>query len=238
MVMPGVSVCGLHQPPLSIGSRLGGRPRPRGPIGGREFHVHAKTLQEVTRTGRPFDKGAVYTLLTNRVYLGEAVHKGQSYPGEHAAIVLRDVWDRVHDLLRESPRSHAARSRAQTSALLRGLLFGPEGRTLSPTRGDPALVKALARAFRWKRMMDGGRYGSINQLAAAEKINESYVSRVLRLILLAPEIVEVILDGRQSRGEVASVDEGVSGVVEWGQQAFLATCTASLRSRLNTSSPN
>jgi hypothetical protein len=180
----------------------------------------------------------VYTLLTNRVYLGEAVHKGQSYPGEHAAIVLRDVWDRVHDLLRESPRSHAARSRAQTSALLRGLLFGPEGRTLSPTRGDPALVKALARAFRWKRMMDGGRYGSINQLAAAEKINESYVSRVLRLILLAPEIVEVILDGRQSRGEVASVDEGVSGVVEWGQQAFLATCTASLRSRLNTSSPN
>lgn len=140
----------------------------------------------------------MYKLLTNRVYLGEAVHKGQSCPGEHAAIVPRDVWDRVHDVLRESPRSHAARSRAQTPALLRGLLFGPDGRTLSPTRGDPALVKALARAFRWKRMMDDGRYGSINQLAAAEKINESYVSRVLRLILLAPEIVEVILDGRQS----------------------------------------
>lgn len=65
---------------------------------------------------------------------------------------------------------------------------------------DTTLVKALARAFRWRRMMEAGRYGTIDELAAAEKINSSYVSRLLRLTLLAPGIVEAILDGRQPEG--------------------------------------
>ncbi len=69
-----------------------------------------------------------------------------------------------------------------------------------PSGADSTLVKALARAFRWRRMMETGRYGTIDELAAAEKINSSYVSRVLRLTLLAPEIVEAILDGRQPMG--------------------------------------
>ena len=62
---------------------------------------------------------------------------------------------------------------------------------------DSTLVKALARAFRWRRMMEAGRFATLNELAAAEKINSSYVSRMLRLTLLAPDIVEAILDGRQ-----------------------------------------
>jgi len=65
---------------------------------------------------------------------------------------------------------------------------------------DTTLVKALARAFRWRRMMEAGRYSTIDELAAAEKINSSYVSRLLRLTLLAPDIVEAILDGRQPAG--------------------------------------
>lgn len=65
---------------------------------------------------------------------------------------------------------------------------------------DTTLVKALARAFRWRGIMEAGRYGTINELAAAEKINSSYVSRLLRLTLLAPEMVEAILDGRQPKG--------------------------------------
>lgn len=64
-------------------------------------------------------------------------------------------------------------------------------------RQDITLIKAVARAFRWRRMLESGRFGTINELAAAEKINSSYVSRVLRLTLLAPDIVEAILDGRQ-----------------------------------------
>ncbi len=65
---------------------------------------------------------------------------------------------------------------------------------------DTTLVKALARAFRWRRMMETGRFATIDELADAEKINSSYVSRVLRLTLLAPDIVEAILDGRQPEG--------------------------------------
>jgi hypothetical protein len=62
---------------------------------------------------------------------------------------------------------------------------------------DGTLAKALARAFRWRRLLEEGVHASCTELAAAENINPSYVSRVLRLTLLAPEIVEAILDGQQ-----------------------------------------
>jgi hypothetical protein len=62
------------------------------------------------------------------------------------------------------------------------------------------MVKALARAFRWKRLLEGGRYGSISEIAAAEKIDRGYVGSILRLTLLAPDIVQAILDGRQPVG--------------------------------------
>jgi hypothetical protein len=72
------------------------------------------------------------------------------------------------------------------------------GATPTRTRADPALVKALARAHRWKRLLESGRYGSLAELARAEKIDRSYLARTLRLTLLAPDIVEAILDGRRS----------------------------------------
>ena len=64
-------------------------------------------------------------------------------------------------------------------------------------RIDNAIVKALARAFRWQKLLEDSTYATIEEIANAEKINPSYVSRVLRLTLLSPEIVEMILDGRQ-----------------------------------------
>ena len=64
-------------------------------------------------------------------------------------------------------------------------------------RIDNAMVKAIARAFRWREMLENGKYATIAEIAAAEKINESYVGRVLRLTLLAPDIVVAILNGRQ-----------------------------------------
>jgi hypothetical protein len=83
----------------------------------------------------------------------------------------------------------------------RKLMIAPASTTnRGASAGDTTLVKALARAFRWRRQMETGRYGTINELAAAEKINSSYVSRLLRLTLLAPDIVEAILDGRQPEG--------------------------------------
>lgn len=62
---------------------------------------------------------------------------------------------------------------------------------------DNTLVKALARAHRWKRLLENGTYATLQDLSDAEKINPSYVSRILRLTLLAPDLVEAILDGRQ-----------------------------------------
>lgn len=72
-------------------------------------------------------------------------------------------------------------------------------------RHDITLIKAVARAFRWLRMLETGRFATITELAAAEKINSSYVSRILRLALLPPDIVEAILDGRQPEGVTSSV---------------------------------
>jgi hypothetical protein len=67
-----------------------------------------------------------------------------------------------------------------------------------PPKIDNALVKALARAHRWRRLLEEGRFGTLAELAHAERISRSYVCRVLRLTLLAPDIVERILDGRQA----------------------------------------
>src|SRR5262245_53202228 len=78
-------------------------------------------------------------------------------------------------------------------------IVAPEGQpSWAPLRArvDSTMVKALARAFRWRKLLDTGVYATVDEIEAAEKINASYVSRVLRLTLLAPKIVETILDGR------------------------------------------
>jgi hypothetical protein len=85
----------------------------------------------------------------------------------------------------------------------RKVVLAPDGiqydpRTLRCQQVDSAMVKALARAFRWQAMLEDGSYSTVKEIAVKERINESYVSRVLRLTLLAPEIVESILDGVQS----------------------------------------
>ena len=95
----------------------------------------------------------------------------------------------------------------------------PDGRPLTPQpRVDNALVKALARAHRWKRLLDTGDYASLTELAEAENINRSYLSRVLRLTLLAPDVVEAILDGKQ--GPEITLHRLIEPFpVEWVRQA-------------------
>ena len=72
-----------------------------------------------------------------------------------------------------------------------------EGAMAAVTRADPALVKALARAFRYQRLLDEVRYASISEMAEAERIERGYLGSLLRLTLLAPNFAEAILDGRQ-----------------------------------------
>ena len=82
----------------------------------------------------------------------------------------------------------------------RKLVVVPDGAMWPPPRPhvDNAMIKALARAHRWKNLLENGQFESVAELARSEKINQSYVYRLLRLVLLAPDIVEMILDGRQS----------------------------------------
>jgi hypothetical protein len=102
----------------------------------------------------------------------------------------------------------------------RKLVIVPDGQGV-PVRTKPTpddtLLKALARAHRWKRMLESGQVASLNELSEAEKITPSYLSRIYRLTLLAPDIVETILDGRQPRTlQLADMMDDMP--VEWERQ--------------------
>ena len=103
----------------------------------------------------------------------------------------------------------------------RKVVIAPDG-TEAPAVGaaariDSTLVKALARAFRWRRMLESGVVSTVGEIATRETINKSYVSRILRLTLLAPEIVEAILDGRHAPEMTLSVLMKAFPV-GWGEQ--------------------
>jgi len=140
-----------------------------------------------TKRGKPINKGDIYKLLNARVYIGDAVHKGTSYPGEHQAIVPRELWDRVHAVLSESPRVRANRNRSQTPALLRGLIFGTDGRAMSPTH-----TRRRGRLYRYyvnqrvlKAVADDP--GIMRRVPAAA-IEDAVVDQ-LRVMLRQPEII-------------------------------------------------
>lgn len=139
-----------------------------------------------TPRGNRIDKKYLYRMLSNRAYLGEAVHKGDSYPGEHDAIIDRETWDRVHAILQESPRKRAARTRAETPALLKGLLFGPDGAAFSPTH-----TRKGGRLYRYYVSQTVLKHGAgacpIGRVPAGEI--EAAVVDQLRAVFRQPEIV-------------------------------------------------
>lgn len=140
------------------------------------------------KSGRPLDKGDVYKILNLRTYIGEVTHKGNVYRGEHEAIVPRDLWDRAHAILQVSPRTRAAQNRQHAPALLKGLIFGMDGRALSPThcvrRGR------LYRYYVAQCVLKGDAAGddSIVRRVSAAEIEGAVVSQV-RALLCQPEIV-------------------------------------------------
>lgn len=152
--------------------------------------LHAEGLR--TKTGKPVDKNYLYKLLNNRVYVGDAVHKGTAYPGEHDAIIDQRLWDRVHALLHDGPRKRAAATRSQTPALLKGLLFGPTGITMTPThtrRGG-----RLYRYYICSRMLRHGKDETANsEVAALRRIAAGEIERAvidqIRILLRTPEII-------------------------------------------------
>ena len=156
------------------------------------------------KRGGPIDKGFLYKLLNNRVYLGEAVHKGTAYPGEHEAIISRDLWDKVHAILKESPRKRAANTRTQQPALLKGLIFTESGTAMTPTA-----TKKGSRLYCYYTSMDLIRNRATGDasgpLRLAAGMVESAVIGEIRRMIRAPEIAARMADALRQQGE--AVDE-------------------------------
>ena len=172
-------------------------------VGSATVLVRELTKERVTsKRGKPIDKGFLYKLLNNRVYLGEAVHKGVAHPGEHAAIIGRDLWDKVHAIIQQSPRSRAANTRAQTPALLKGIVFGADGRAMTPThaRKGGRLYRYYVAAGQLKADVPPG---VVRRAPAAEL--EAAVVDQLRGLLRSPEIV--VGTWRSARPEIEGLSE-------------------------------
>jgi DNA invertase Pin-like site-specific DNA recombinase len=156
----------------------------------------------VNKYGQKLDKGRIYKLLHNRVYVGDAVHKGTAYPGEHEAIIAKALWEKVQAVLAESPKVRAGRTRAQTPALLKGLIFGPDGRAMSPThtrRGDK-----LYRYYVSQSVIKGSADDcAVGRLPAAEI--EAAVVDQIRALLRSPEII--VATWRAARANVHDLTE-------------------------------
>lgn len=137
------------------------------------------------KRGKPIYKSGLYTLLQNPVYLGKVLLRGETFEGQHEAIIGQALWDKVQSIFQVSPRSRAARSRARVPALLKGLIF-TEGRAMTPThtrKGDK-----IYRYYIDSDLLRGGRAKHAASRIAAGEVEEAVVDRI-RLLLRQPEII-------------------------------------------------
>jgi site-specific DNA recombinase len=136
--------------------------------------------------GKLIDKGILYKMLNNPVYIGVAMHKGDSYPGEHAGIIDRKIWDKVQARFQENPRKRAAATRAQTPSLLKGIIFDASGVAMSPTH-----TRKNGKLYRYYLsqtvLKQGSADAGVARVPAAEV--EKIVIDQVRLLLLSPEII-------------------------------------------------
>jgi len=149
-------------------------------------------LQEVwdkgwrTRRGLRICKVNLHNILRNRVYLGDAVHKGIAYRGEHAGIVAQEIWDQVHAILKVNPKARARASQARTPALLKGMIFGPTGVAMTPTHS-----RRNGRLYRYYVSMDaikrGDNSGELHRVPAGPV--EQVVLDQVRQMMQAPEVI-------------------------------------------------
>ncbi|MBK6720221.1 MAG: recombinase family protein [Sphingomonadales bacterium] len=150
----------------------------------------------LNKRGKAIDKGFLYKALNNRVYLGEAVHKGTSYPGEHQAIIDQVLWDKVRSVLAQSPRTRAGNTRAKTPALLKGLIFTEKGIAMTPT-----VSKKGSRLYRYYTSMDAIRNRAGENTETFVRLPagmvETAVVQQIRTLLLTPEVTARAIEAAQ-----------------------------------------
>jgi site-specific DNA recombinase len=141
---------------------------------------------DATRGGKPWSKGVIYKALANRVYLGEAVHRGIAYPGEHHGIIDQRARDKAHAVMAEPAHRRGAATRAQAPALLKGLIYGPNGRAMSPSH-----TRRRQRTYRYyvarEAIADGYDSCAVTSVPAADV--EGAVLDHVQKLLAAPELV-------------------------------------------------
>ena len=146
-----------------------------------------------TKTGRTFCKQSIYKLLHNRMYLGEIVHKGRYYPGQHPPILTKAEWQAAHDVLAQTAeeRRAAVATDGRGLPLLRGLLFTTSGERLIPTH-----TVRKGRCYRYYTPAKDRHYGAgattFGSLPA-ESIEALVVEQVCQ-VLRAPESVQAVWD--------------------------------------------
>jgi len=166
------------------------------------------------KRGTLIDKGYLYRLLNNRVYRGLAVHKDKAYPGEHSAIIDERLWDQVHAIFRECPRKRANNSRAQTPALLKGLIFTASGVAMTPSS-----TKKGSRRYRYYVSMDviknrdTGEEDMPHRLAA--DMVESAVVTEIRRIIRTPETTAKVLATLARNGHVIPDAEVITALQQF-----------------------
>jgi len=165
------------------------------------------------RDGRPFDKGTLYKILRNHTYLGEAVHKGKSHPGEHEPIIDRAIWDRVHEVLSLNAKRRGNEARAWTPAPLRGLIRC----THCSSAMTPTHTRRCGRLYRYYVCLGASRRGHdtcpVRSIAASEV--ESLVLGQVRRLLASPELAaRTITAVRSENGSVEDPALEESEVIE------------------------
>jgi DNA invertase Pin-like site-specific DNA recombinase len=151
------------------------------------------------KRGKRIDKGFIYKLINNRVYLGEAVHKGTSYPGEHEAIISQDLWNAVHAILKESPRQRRAMNRNSSEALLKGIIFTDTGAAMTPT-----YTRKGERLYHYYTSMDlirnrDARGGEGPMRLVAAMVDGAVIAE-LRRIIGTPEVVSRVIEAKRRDG--------------------------------------
>ena len=155
-----------------------------------------------TPRDNPMSKNFLYRMLNNRAYIGEAVHKGTGYAGEHQRLIDQKTWEGVRSILQESPRFRANNTRTKTPALLKGILYGPDGAAFSPThtrKGDRLYRYYVSQTV----LKHGAGTSAIPRVPAAE-IEAAVIGQV-RAMLCAPEVV--MATWRAARPEDDSLTE-------------------------------
>ncbi len=172
-----------------------------------------KTKVRMSKTGRrmggaSYTRGMLYYILKNRAYIGEAIHKGRSYPGEHAAIVEQDVFDKVQSLISTNRRDHITKSRTLDPSLLAGLVYDHYGRRLSHSHTNK-------NGLRYRYYISGPAKSHEQDLrairVAAGDLEQLIIDRLMSILNLPQRLAEILCVDAMTEGQTSKIREALTG---------------------------